>query len=350
MAPAAARVALELLLRERKFDTTLTTALPLEWTGGDTCAPTGLPCLDTQLRGGVPRGQVSEIVGPRSSGRTSVLRALMATATRRGELVALIDTLDRFDPASAVAAGVDLARLLWARGQDVPLTQLALAPGWEPSRPRSGRTRDSVVARALDRAIKAVNLVLQSGGFGLVALDIADVPLDALRELPFNTWMRLQRVVNASDTACVLVGDVPSARSAKGVSIRLQPQRSRRETVRSGGRERPQQPRTGARPAAACDTGDCAGTADPQHGSGAETQVPRAIPSRAGLAPDAFHAAVLASRRPFVPRTSSRGVTGRWAGTASPLPRLCGLAADATVVRAEHQTHATVPVAIEFVE
>src|SRR5215217_1238391 len=190
MAPAAARVALESLLRERKLDTTLTTALPLEWTDGDACAPTGLPPLDAQLRGGVPRGQVSEIVGPRSSGRTSVLRALMATATRRGELVALIDTLDRFDPASAGAAGVDLARLLWVRGQDVPLTQLALAPGWEPSRPRSGRTRDSVVARALDRAIKAVNLVLQSGGFGLVALDIADVPLDALRELPFNTWMR----------------------------------------------------------------------------------------------------------------------------------------------------------------
>ena len=43
MAPAAARVALESLLRERKLDTTLTTALPLEWTGGDACAPTGLP-------------------------------------------------------------------------------------------------------------------------------------------------------------------------------------------------------------------------------------------------------------------------------------------------------------------
>ena len=314
MAPAAARVALESLLRERKLDTTLTTALPLEWTDGDACAPTGLPPLDAQLRGGVPRGQVSEIVGPRSSGRTSVLRALMATATRRGELVALIDTLDRFDPASAAVAGVDLARLLWVRGQDVPLTQLALAPGWEPSRPRSGRTRDSVVARALDRAIKAVNLVLQSGGFGLVALDIADVPLDAVRELPFNTWMRLQRVVDASDTACVLVGDVPSARSAKGVSIRLQPQRTRREAVRSVGRELPPQP------------------------------------PREGLPSDAFHAAVLASRRPFVPHTSSRGVTGRWAGTASPLPRLRGLAADATVVRAQHQAHATVPVGIEFVE
>jgi recombination protein RecA len=348
MAPAAGRVALESLLRDRKLDATLTTALPIEPPGGDACAPTGLPSLDTQLRGGVPRGQVSEIVGPRSAGRTSVLRALMATATRRGELVALIDTLDRFDPASAVAAGVDLTRVLWVRGQDVPLTQLALAPGWEPSRPRSGRTRDSVVARALDRAIKAVNLVLQSGGFGLVALDIADVPLDAVRELPFNTWMRLQRVVDASDTACVLVADVPSARSAKGVSIRLQPQRSRREAVRSVSREMPPRPRTGV--AAVCDARHCAGAQDAQHGSGSETEAPRGMPPQEGLAPDAFHAAVLASRRPFVPRTGSRGITGRWAGTASPLPRLRGLAADATVVRAQHQAHVTVPVGIEFVE
>jgi hypothetical protein len=312
--------------------------LPLEWTGGDECAPTGLPALDAQLQGGVPRGQVSEIVGPRSSGRTSVLRALMAETTRRGELVALIDTLDRFDPASAAAAGVDLARVLWVRGQDVPLTQLALAPDWEPSRPRSGRTRDSVVARALDRAVKAVNLVLQSGGFGLVALDVADVPLDVLRDLPFNTWMRLHRVVDASDTACVLVADVPSARSAKGVSIRLQPQRSR-ETPRPGG----------AVPAAH-DGGDPAGTRMHEHETGAGTQAPRVVRAREGLPPDAFHAAVLASRRPFLPRTSGRGVTGRWAGTRSPLPRLRGLAADASVIRAQHHAQTTTPVGIEFVE
>jgi hypothetical protein len=336
MAPAAARVALESLLRDRKLDTTLTTALPLAWPGGDECAPTGLPPLDAQLRGGVPRGQVSEIVGRRSSGRTSVLRALMAEATRRGELVALIDTLDRFDPPSAAAAGVDLTRVLWVRGQDVPLTQLALAPGWEPSRPRSGRTRDSVIGRALDRGIKAVNLVLQSGGFGLVALDIADVPLDAVRELPFNTWMRLQRVVDGSDTACVLVADVPHARSAKGVSIRLQARRGPRDT-----------PRPGVRPVrAACD-GDPVG-ASLQTSAG--PQGPRTASAREGLAPEAFHAAVLASRRPFVPPATTRGVTGRWAGTASPLPRLRGLATDASVVRAQHDPHVTTSVGLEFVE
>jgi recombination protein RecA len=338
MAPAAARVALESLLRDRKLDTTLTAALPLEWARDDECAPTGLPPLDAELRGGVPRGQVSEIVGPRSSGRTSVLRALMAEATARGELVALIDTLDRFDPASAAAAGVDLARLLWVRGQDVPLTPMALAPGWEPSRPRPGRTRDTVLARALDRAVKALNLVLQSGGFGLVALDIADVPLDALRELPFNTWMRLHRVVDASDTACVLVAEVPQARSTRGVSIRLQPQRHR--AVWPGGDATP----------AAREGRTARDTSGPVSGPGAGIQAPRPMPSREGLAPEVFHAAVLASRRPFVPRTASRGVTGCWAGTASPLPRLRGLAADASAIRAQHHAHATASVALQFVD
>ena len=222
----------------------------------------------------------------------------------------------------------------------MPLTQLALAPGWEPARPRYGRTRDSVIARALDRAIKAVNLVLQSGGFGLVALDIADVPLEVLRDLPFNTWMRLQRVLDASDTACVLVADVPNARSAKGVSIRLQPQRSLRTTSRLD---------AGAI-VAARDGSHPAGAPDPKHGSGAGPHAPDDIAARPGLAPEAFHAAVLASRRPFVPRPNTRGVTGCWTGAASPLPRLRGLAADASVVRAQQQAHAQIPVRIEFVD
>jgi hypothetical protein len=348
---AAARAALEVLLRDRKLDTTLTTALPLGRAGDGSCVPTGVPPLDAELRGGMPRGQVSEIVGPRSAGRTSVLRALMADATRRGELVALVDTLDRFDPVSAAAGGVDLTRLLWVRGHDVPLTQQALEPGWEPSRPRAGRTCDSVVGRALDRAVKAVNLVLQAGGFGLVALDLADVPLDALRDLPFNTWMRLQRVVDGSDTACVIVADLPMARSAGGVSLQLQPQRSARDSTRGAG--------------AVCVSqrsavgGRGAGTSSERAGVDAggvcadDPSVPREMARlavrREGLVPDVFHAAVQASRRPFTPRPTGRGVTGRWAGTSSPLPRLRGLAADASVVRAQHQAHAVTHVPLEFV-
>ena len=346
MAAAAARAALESLLRDRKLDTTLTTALPLDRGGDTSCVPTGVPALDAQLRGGMPRGQVSEIVGPRSAGRTSVLRTLMAEATRDGELVALIDTLDRFDPASAAAGGVDLTRLLWVRGQDVPLTQQALEPGWEPSRARSGRTRDSVVGRTLDRAVKAVNLVLQAGGFGLVALDVADVPLEVLRDLPFNTWMRLQRVVDGSDTACVIVADLPMARSAGGVSLRLQPQRSARGATRGAGAvcafsgQRPET--SGERAAAGADGATCGNP-------GASPEVTRFDARREGLAPDVFHAAVQASRRPFTPRPTSHGITGRWTGTSSPVPRLRGLAADASVVRAQHHAHAASHVPLEFV-
>jgi hypothetical protein len=339
MAAAPARAALESLLRDRKLDTTLTTALPVEWTGGGQCVPTGLTQLDSQLRGGIPRGQISEVVGARSSGRTSVLRALMTEATRSGELVALVDTLDRFDPTSAAAAGVDLTRVLWVRGRDVPVTQPALTPEWEPSRPRPGGMRESVMARGVDRAIKALNLVLQSGGFGLVGLDLADVPLDAVRELPFNTWMRLQRVIEGSDTACVILADVPVARSAGGVSIRLQGQRTSCETLRPASRGATVPILTRM-----CDD------AVRQHDDAADsvTCVSGEEHAREGLAPAAFHAAVLASRRPFVQRAASRGVAGRWAGSTSPLARLRGLATQASVVRAQQQPQPTPHVALEF--
>jgi len=109
----ATRAALESLLRTRQLDRTLTTSRPgVEFE----TASCGVTPLDARLGGGFPRGQVSELVGPRSSGRTSLLLQLVATATARGELVALVDALDMFDVESAVAAGADLERLLWIRG------------------------------------------------------------------------------------------------------------------------------------------------------------------------------------------------------------------------------------------
>ena len=108
---------LESALRDRKLDRTLTTALPPLEQGDDACAPTGVAAIDACLRNGMPRGQLSELAGPRSSGRTTLLLQMMAAATRRGELAAFVDTFDRLDVASAEAAGVDFGRLLWVRGQ-----------------------------------------------------------------------------------------------------------------------------------------------------------------------------------------------------------------------------------------
>lgn len=190
--------AVESALRDRKLDRTLTTALaPLDRVDPSALVPMDVAPLDACLRGGLPRGQLSELAGPRSSGRMTLLLRMMAAATARGEIVALVDTLDRLDVASAAAAGVDLSRLLWIRGQENPID------------------------RALDRALKALNLVLQAGGFGVVAIDLADVPLAAIRQIPFNTWMRVQRVIEGSDTACVLLASEPLARSAGGLTVTL---------------------------------------------------------------------------------------------------------------------------------
>ena len=217
---STARAALETLLRARKLDTTLTTALPgAGVVPTDRLAPTGQAPLDRALGGGVPRGQVSELVGRRSSGRTATALAVLADATARGELVAIIDTLDRFDPASADAAGVRLDHLLWVRGDDATDAQLALDASWEPSRP--GGRRQTPMRRAVGRALKALSLVLSAGGFGVVVLDLADVPQRLLAALPFTTWMRLQRMVAGSDTAVVLLADAPLARSSGGATVRL---------------------------------------------------------------------------------------------------------------------------------
>ena len=194
----AARAELESLLRARKLDITLTASVASQArAAGDDerVASTGWPDLDVPLGGGVRRGHLSEVIGARSSGGLSLFLTMAAAATARGEVVALIDTHDRFDPASADAAGVDLSRLLWVR--------------------ESGNA---------DRAVKALNLVLQAGGFGLVALDLADLRGPALRQFPHTTWLRLARIVEGSQTVALLLAGEHVARSPGGASILLERQ------------------------------------------------------------------------------------------------------------------------------
>jgi len=199
-----ARADLESLLRARKLDRTLTSTLPSQPVRDELAvAPTALGPVDGQLGGGFPRGQLSELVGPRSSGRTSLLLQTLAAATSRGELVALVDALDAFDVESASAAGIPLERLLWVRGHVVANPGLCL----------------DMNQRAVDQAIKALTLVLQAGNFGLVVLDVAEAPREAIRRLPFTTWLRLQRMVEGTQTACVLVGTEPMARSSAGLTL-----------------------------------------------------------------------------------------------------------------------------------
>jgi hypothetical protein len=187
----AARAHLESLLRTRKLDVTLTSAAPWREPVFDAAA-TGLTAVDEALGGGLRRGHLSEVVGTRSSGRTTLMCRALAETAARGEMAALVDTHDRFDPVSAEASGVDLTRLLWVREHG-----------------------DAA------RALKAMNLVLQAGGFGLVVFDLSDVHVRDLRQFPATTWMRLARIIEGTQTVALLVGSGRIARSPGGVTLAL---------------------------------------------------------------------------------------------------------------------------------
>ncbi|MGE3273917.1 MAG: hypothetical protein AB7O67_02315 [Vicinamibacterales bacterium] len=213
----ATKATLEALLRDRKLDRTLTTTPEGE---AQARAPLDIGAVDARLLGGIPRGRLSEVVGPASSGRTSLAWAWLGAATRRGEWAALIDTFDRFDPASAADCGLRLDRLLWVRGQAISKTAGAIDPGWRPGM-RTASGPGTLVERALDRALKALNLVVQSGVCTAVVLDLADAPAAGLARIPASTWLRLQRVIDGTETTCLLIGPGPIARSAGGVTLTL---------------------------------------------------------------------------------------------------------------------------------
>ncbi|MGA9811508.1 MAG: hypothetical protein WBQ64_01950 [Terriglobales bacterium] len=194
-----------------------------------------------ELAGGLPRGCLSEICGPASSGRTSVLLAALAAATRRQEACALVDTTDALDAVSAAAAGVDLGRLLWircSRASDVGLRTSdfrpqtsgvkseVTGPRSDVRRPTPDARRPAPDARPLERALRVTDLLLQSGGFGLVAIDFGDVPDAAARRIPLASWFRFQRAVEPTATVLLVVAQEPCAPACASLLIRLRQQLS----------------------------------------------------------------------------------------------------------------------------
>jgi hypothetical protein len=156
----------------------------------------GVPQLDA-LTGGLPRGALTEIFGPPSSGRTTLLLSTLAEMTARDEACALVDASDAFDPCSAFTAGVDLRRLLWVRCHN------------------------------LEQALQAADLLLQAGGFGLLAVDLGDVTPRAAGRVPLTFWFRFQRVVENTPTALLVLEPMPYAKSCASLVLRLASARSR---------------------------------------------------------------------------------------------------------------------------
>ena len=116
-------------------------------------SPTGIPEIDALLEGGLPLGAITELVGPPSSGRTTLAQAALAAITSAGKAVAWVDASDTLDPVSAAAAGIDLSRQLWVRCGGVP------TPEHTPKEP----PKPTVGAALL---VEGSRIPAQSGGCG----------------------------------------------------------------------------------------------------------------------------------------------------------------------------------------
>ena len=239
----------------------------------------GIPAIDA-LTGGLPRGCLTEICGPASSGRTTFLLAALAAATRRGEFCTVVDASDALDPHSAASAGVALDRLLWVRcGEDSPqrhrvtekhgnqkegcpisrasfareacpelvervgpFYQTALAFDRTESKENSSHHSE----RRMEQVLRATDLLLESGGFGLIVLDLADLPPQAACRIPLTTWFRFRRAIEHTPTILLAIEPQPIAGSCSSLLVQLEPA----SDPGAADSERPKS----SREAAACDS------------------------------------------------------------------------------------------------
>jgi hypothetical protein len=207
---------------------------------------TGWADLDSLLEGGLPRGQLTELVSigghkrdgrrphgpsgfhasspqrphtlpiaPASTGATTLAHRLAATVTSSGELVAWIDAADALDPASASETGIDLSRVLWVRPPD------------------------------RGAGLTAAELVLSAGGFPLVVLDLlsaaAEGRSDAApdrhqqsrttarrrrrsddRDPGQHVWIRLSRAAARSRSALLLLTREGAWETGSCAALRLE--------------------------------------------------------------------------------------------------------------------------------
>ena len=158
--------------------------------------PTGIYEIDSALQG-FPRGAITEIRGAASSGQTSLLLSALSKATSREEICAVVDCNDTFDLSSAAKAGVDLDRILWIRCR-----------------------------HNLERAFKAVDMILHAGGFGFVALNLCDVPARTLCRIISSWWFRFRRAIEDTPTGLMVLTPITVVRSCAALTLELTKERA----------------------------------------------------------------------------------------------------------------------------
>jgi hypothetical protein len=187
----------------------------------------GVSAIDA-LTGGLPRGCLTEICGPASSGRTTLLLAALAAATRRGEFCVVVDASDALDPHSAAATGVQLDRLLWVRcGESSsknfrnPEKHLPRSQKFRQQNQPASNQDSRQSENCLEQVLRATDLLLESGGFGLIVLDFGDLPPQAARHIPLTTWFRFRRAIEHTPTILLAIEQHPIAGSCSSLLLKL---------------------------------------------------------------------------------------------------------------------------------
>ncbi|MBV8807563.1 MAG: hypothetical protein JO033_02715 [Acidobacteriaceae bacterium] len=143
---------------------------------------------------GIARGSIAEIYGPRSSGRLSLCLQILAQATVQSEVCAVIDLYDSFSPVCAASAGVRLEKLVWVRSRG-----------------------------NAEHAIRAADLLLHAGGFGVVLLDLCEANARILNRIPLSYWYRFRRAIEHTPTILLVCADSIQARSCSNNQLQLKP-------------------------------------------------------------------------------------------------------------------------------
>ena len=150
--------------------------------------PLGLQALDEALGGGLPRGRVVEVCGPRGSGRLSLALSALRSAQAQGEWVALVDVADAFDPRTSE---LELARLLWVR------------------------------PKTAGDGLLAMDRILDAGGFGAAVLYLCGA------KMPHGAGARLQRRAEKARSALIIVADWPQLGAFSSAALTLGRTRAR---------------------------------------------------------------------------------------------------------------------------
>ena len=244
---------------------------------------TGIQPLDDLLRGGLPVGSVSELTGPECSGRTSVALSFLARITQADKVCAWIDASNTFDPASASAMRVNLKKLLWVRcGVQAAISARAskrfhfpekyltpspakkglhgggfgphprtevrglsdavgnlfsprcAEPQHEP-RPQKDSCEPSLIPvtqvvrspkrakqyDAIEQAVRSVDLLLQTGGFSAIVLDLGSVAPEYVTRIELSTWHRYRLAAERTQSSILLLSQYPCAKSSSELQLRL---------------------------------------------------------------------------------------------------------------------------------